>query len=134
MTLRVRNSNSIPPVGFGFVEGFVGELDEGLHGFNSGLEFRDADAGGDVDSFSVIDECMSLDRGANPFGDFCRLLGVGVTEQEHEFLAAVASEDIFWPDVFSTNELGELLENEIPGVVSVGVVDFLKVIEVEKKH
>jgi hypothetical protein len=94
---------------------------------------RHADADRDPDALAAGDGERLLHHEASKLlGQPHRLLGERLGEDEHELLAAVPPEGIAGTDR-TADEIGDLPQDRVAGVVSVGVVDRLEAIDVDER-
>ena len=81
----------------------------------------------------AVDQAARGKRGARGVEQVAHLLGAGAAEQQDEFLAAVARH--MAAIVGELRErLGDHLDHPVAGVVAVGVVDLLEVVDVAERH
>ena len=76
-------------------------------------------------------ERLALDERAQLLGQDRALLDVGLGEDQHEFLAAVAADDVARPQV-AGEDLGDAAQDDVAALVAVGVVDHLEVVDVDE--
>ena len=93
-----------------------------------------ADADGDGDRLPVRDLQRRLgNNGAEPLGDLDGFARHRLRQDQHELLAAVASEEVGRPDVVD-DDVGDLSKHGVTAVVAEGVVDRLEAIDVDERH
>jgi hypothetical protein len=82
---------------------------------------------------ALISEHVRLDLLTSPLGERHRRVENRTRKDDEEFLSPVASHAVDFPCRF-TEQLGELAEYLIADLMAVAVVDFLEMIQVEKRH
>jgi hypothetical protein len=126
------HAEGVAAIGLGRVHGGVGIVEQFVRRVLAGLAERDADAGAHRD-LQMVDR----DRLGHALQDAGRQrpgrLEVGVGEHEHEFVAADPRDR-----GVGVREGGQaapdLLQGLVAGLVAVGVVDFLEVVEVDEQR
>lgn len=93
---------------------------------------RNADAGGDVQAvvFTLIGLCQ---RGQQTLGEGCGLADVPRRQGQHELIPPEARGGIIGAKQ-SSDPLRHFDQQQIPGVVAVGIVDDLEAVEIEKQQ
>ncbi len=96
------------------------------------------DAAGDADRdrdrqvrVALDREALALDEVAQLLHQDGALLDVGLGEDQHEFLAAVAADHVAGAEV-RAERLGDAAQDDVAGGVAVGVVDGLEVVDVDE--
>ena len=74
---------------------------------------------------------VALDEVAQLLAERRALLDVGLGQDEHEFLAAVAADEVARAKVLG-DRLGDPAQDDVAGGVAVGVVDRLEVVDVDE--
>ena len=106
------------------VEGVVGGFEDLVGGCGVvGVEFGDADADGEgsADGFLVVGASEGLDVGTDSFGREERSVDVLFGEQDEEFFAAVAVDEVVV--AAGVDGGGDASERVVACLVSVGVVE-----------
>src|SRR4051812_36682921 len=112
---------------FGRIECCIGGADEGGK--------VEANAAGDANAYGDADEVTTGGHGhvanllANTFGNHHGAIAFSVWGHDQEFLAAVAAERIVGAKDFA-NLADDGFENFVSGLVSIGIVDGLEVVDV----
>src|SRR5690606_14792502 len=98
------------------------------------VERGESDGDGDAHLRALHQEGLVGDEGAQPLRRRVCLPCVGLGEDDHEFLAAITSEDVGLAQKAQANPRRELLENAVARQMPVGVVEPLEVVDVEEEQ
>ena len=122
-----------PALALGQVHRLVGVADQVLGRRLATGADRDADTGRDGGVVSVDAERV-LQRRLDPLGHRDRVTHVGnVLEQDRELVSTESRDRVLGPYA-GLDPLGHRRQQPVAGVVTVGVVDRLEVVEVEEQH
>lgn len=123
--------NLVPTVLFGFVELLIGDGEEGVDGVHGFFEGGDTEAGGDGDDLLFIAGDGLLFEGfANTFGEGECFSEFGIWGDDAYFFAAEAVGGVIFADLLA-NRLGDVCEDDVAGDVSMVVVNFFEVIDID---
>src|SRR5262249_35916140 len=127
--LRLMDRDAVAAAVLRLVERLVGPGDQ-VGGVLDGRvgQGGDADADGDGDGRPLVDERVVLARRAHALADDLRLRHVGAAADDGELLAAVAGEDVLGAQR-RRQQRGDLRQHQVAGLVAVGVVHLLEVVD-----
>ena len=127
----VGNGNAVAPFALGAVEGSVGGFEQNIAGRPVLGQGGDSHGNSnDANGLSVMKDGKLANFRANAFRAGLRRLDVGHGEQDDEFLATKAADDIFGSNAFYKKGCG-FAKDGVAGIVTVSVVEFLEVVEIE---
>ena len=122
----------VAPERLGRIHRGVRVADEVLHPELLPGPTDDADRDRDRQRGIALDaEALPLDELAQLLAQRRAFLDVGLGEDEHEFLAAVAADEVARPEVLGDG-LGDPAQDDVAGGVAVRVVDRLEVVDVDE--
>lgn len=122
--------NPVTPVVFGNIHGLIGAIDKRIEGVSIlvGAGYAQTDRNVDNNIFGKIHECF----GNGLSQTFCHVqpgCEVGIGQQDDDFLATIAPDQISIPHTFFALQ-GELTQDLISGFMTVGIVDAFEVIDI----
>lgn len=131
-----KECDPVSPGIFGFIEGGIGHMDEvtlgeGIVGDRSGR--CHSKTCGDVVVGLGVPEDEVVHRAAQFFGHTVGVFLGGVREDDREFFSPVSGQGVILADLFF--EYGtEFLEDEVSYLMPIGVIKFLKEVDVDKEE
>ena len=124
---RVPSDGAVSPATLGGVERLVRLVEQRLRIRRLQLDCADPQAGGDV---NPAGGGLGLDPVAEPFGRLRGALEVHLGQQDAEFFAAVAADDVRLPCQV-LEQLGDVPQHLVADAMPVPVVDPLEVVDVD---
>ena len=122
----------VPPQRLGRVHRGIGVAHERLHPELRAEPAHDPDRDRHRQARVAFDgEALALDERAQLLGQDGPLLDVGLGQDQHEFLAAVAAQQVAGAHV-GAQELGDPAQDDVAGGVPVGVVDDLEMVDIDE--
>ncbi len=128
---RLGMTDAIAPFLFGFIKIMIGVGNQfcGLNRLIDPIN-GDSQADGQRQIFAIVEQGRFGDGPANTFPDLAGGSQSGIWEDDGEFLPTVAAGDIEPPHILPQDR-GDMSQRSVADLVSPGIVDLFKVIDVE---